>query len=55
MQRERTAAPGRQKPLGRMPATDDEIREKYLERAIRELNQLTREHPGVRALPARAT
>jgi uracil-DNA glycosylase len=26
----------------RMPATDDEIREKYLERAIRELNQLTR-------------
>ena len=28
---------------GRMPATDDEIREKYLERAIRELNQLTRE------------
>jgi uracil-DNA glycosylase family 4 len=28
---------------GRMPATDDEIREKYLERAIRELNQLTHE------------
>jgi uracil-DNA glycosylase family 4 len=28
---------------GWMPATDDEIREKYLERAIRELNQLTRE------------
>jgi len=26
-----------------MPATDDEIREKYLERAIRELNQLARE------------
>ncbi|MEJ7824706.1 MAG: uracil-DNA glycosylase family protein [Solirubrobacteraceae bacterium] len=26
-----------------MPATDDEIREKYLERAIRELNILTRE------------
>ncbi len=26
-----------------MPATDDEIREKYLERAIRELNELTRE------------
>ena len=24
-----------------MPATDDEIREKYLERAIRELNRLT--------------
>ncbi|MEX1141273.1 MAG: uracil-DNA glycosylase family protein [Thermoleophilaceae bacterium] len=28
-------------PTG-VPATDDEIREKYLERAIRELNQLTR-------------
>jgi uracil-DNA glycosylase len=26
---------------GQMPATDDEIREKYLERAIRELNRLT--------------
>ncbi|MEJ7785951.1 MAG: uracil-DNA glycosylase family protein [Solirubrobacteraceae bacterium] len=26
-----------------MPATDDEIREKYLERAIREINALTRE------------
>ena len=31
------------KPAGPMPATDDEIREKYLERAIRELNTLTRE------------
>src|SRR5438270_8916160 len=30
-------------PSGSMPATDDEIREKYLERAIRELNSLTRE------------
>ena len=29
-------------PTG-VPATDDEIREKYLERAIRELNMLTRE------------
>ena len=28
---------------GEVPATDDEIREKYLERAIRELNQLARE------------
>jgi len=28
---------------GVVPATDDEIREKYLERAIRELNTLTRE------------
>ena len=31
------------KPSGSMPVTDDEIREKYLERAIRELNTLTRE------------
>jgi uracil-DNA glycosylase family 4 len=31
------------KPPASMPATDDEIREKYLERAIRELNSLTRE------------
>src|ERR1700734_2256008 len=31
------------KPSGPMPVTDDEIREKYLERAIRELNTLTRE------------
>ena len=30
-------------PLRGMPATDDEIREKYLERAIRELNQFTRD------------
>src|SRR5436853_3501034 len=30
-------------PSGWMRATDDEIREKYLERAIRELNNLTRE------------
>ena len=29
-----------------MPATDDEIKEKYLERAIRELNSLTREIQG---------
>ena len=37
---------GRAEPsnsISRMPATDDEIREKYLERAIRELNGLTRE------------
>jgi uracil-DNA glycosylase len=31
------------KDTPQMPATDDEIREKYLERAIRELNTLTRE------------
>jgi len=30
-------------PGAMSPATDDEIREKYLERAIRELNSLTRE------------
>src|SRR5438045_8477725 len=31
------------KTESRVPATDDEISEKYLERAIRELNPLTRE------------
>jgi uracil-DNA glycosylase len=39
----RGARGGPSKPTARMPATDDEIREKYLERAIRELNALTRE------------
>jgi uracil-DNA glycosylase family 4 len=34
-----------------MPATDDEIREKYLERAIRELNTLTREIQGCDLCP----
>ena len=34
-----------------VPATDDEIREKYLERAIRELNSLTRELQDCRACP----
>ena len=34
-----------------MPATDDEIREKYLERAIRELNALTREVQGCEHCP----
>ena len=34
---------GAPKSVGGMPATDDEIREKYLERAIRELNHFTRE------------
>jgi uracil-DNA glycosylase family 4 len=37
------ADPGRAKPEEAVPATDDQIREKYLERAIRELNQLTRD------------
>ena len=36
-----------------MPATDDEIREKYLERAIRELNHFTRDLQACTALPAR--
>jgi uracil-DNA glycosylase family 4 len=35
--------PVRSGNLGGMPATDDEIREKYLERAIRELNHFTRD------------
>jgi uracil-DNA glycosylase len=37
--------------MGGMPATDDEIREKYLERAIRELNQFTRELQGCKLCP----
>ena len=41
MQRKGTTA-GPSNPPVQVPATDDEIREKYLERAIRELNQLTR-------------
>jgi uracil-DNA glycosylase len=40
--RPRGGQPGPSKPHV-VPATDDEIKEKYLERAIRELNQLTRE------------
>ncbi len=36
-------APGPSKMSVPMRSTDDEIREKYLERAIRELNQLSRE------------
>jgi uracil-DNA glycosylase family 4 len=44
--------PGRAaKPLGAMPATDDEIREKYLERAIRELNHFTRDLQACSACP----
>jgi uracil-DNA glycosylase family 4 len=34
-----------------MPATDDEIKERYLERAIRELNSLTREIQGCDLCP----
>jgi uracil-DNA glycosylase len=36
---------------GGMPATDDEIREKYLERAIRELNAFAREVQACRECP----
>jgi uracil-DNA glycosylase family 4 len=39
------------KPSAQVPATDDEIREKYLERAIRELNHLTREIQGCDLCP----
>ena len=38
----RGAGAGPSNSSGQVPATDDEIKEKYLERAIRELNQLTR-------------
>ena len=41
--RSKGAQAGPSKLPGQVPATDDEIREKYLERAIRELNQLTHE------------
>ena len=44
-------ARGPSKPAGPMPATDDEIREKYLERAIRELNALTRDVQGCEHCP----
>src|SRR3954465_12946607 len=39
------------KLAGPMPATDDEIREKYLERAIREINALTRDIQSCRPRP----
>jgi uracil-DNA glycosylase len=42
---------GAAKPVGGMPATDDEIREKYLERAIRELNHFTRDLQACTACP----
>jgi len=43
LRRAKGAAPAPSKRSPSVPATDDEIREKYLERAIRELNQLTHE------------
>ena len=42
-ERGKGAAPASSKKVGQMRGTDDEIREKYLERAIRELNQMSRE------------
>src|SRR5919199_4861513 len=42
---------GAPKPVGGMPATDDEIREKYLERAIRELNHFTRDLQACEGCP----
>ena len=41
--RSKGQAAGPSKATGTVPATDDEIREKYLERAIRELNHFTRD------------
>ena len=38
-------------PSRAVPATDDEIREKYLERAIREMNSLTRDIQACRHCP----
>ena len=50
MQQEgKSAVPGNS--LGGMPVTDDEIREKYLERAIRELNHFTRDLQACSACP----
>jgi len=42
---------GSSNPSQAMPVTDDEIREKYLERAIRELNTLTRELQACECCP----
>lgn len=41
--RDKGPSPGPSKKTPDMPTTDNEIREKYLERAIRELNQLSRD------------
>ena len=43
--------PGSGNSLGGMATTDDEIREKYLERAIRELNTFTRELQACEGCP----
>jgi uracil-DNA glycosylase len=44
-------SPDAAKTLGQMPVTDDEIREKYLERAIRELNHFTRDLQACESCP----
>jgi uracil-DNA glycosylase len=49
--RRRGASGDPSNPSDHMPATDDEIREKYLERAIRELNSLTRDIQGCSHCP----
>ena len=49
MHREGQRPPGAKS--SEVPATDDEIREKYLERAIRELNAFTREVQSCRLCP----
>ncbi|MFY9489100.1 MAG: uracil-DNA glycosylase family protein [Solirubrobacterales bacterium] len=43
--------PAEETPANEMPATDDEIREKYLERAIRELNTLAHDIHGCDECP----
>jgi uracil-DNA glycosylase len=50
-EQEHPREPSKDGPTLPMPATDDEIREKYLERAIRELNALTREVQACRHCP----
>ena len=47
----RGGGPGPSKASAQVPATDDEIKEKYLERAIRELNYLTRDIQGCELCP----
>ena len=49
--RAKGATPGPSKNAGQMRSLDDEIREKYLERAIRELNHFTRELQACDACP----
>jgi uracil-DNA glycosylase family 4 len=48
-------AAGARKTFAPMPVTDDEIRERYLDRAIRELNLLAREIQECNACPRGAT